>query len=182
MASFPGKVQKAILCDKELYWLELSAYVHLIRFGSRPRKDPSDYVWRQLRSLIQVPFGEIFRTPSYLLSQCLVEPTRSEKPLQTVSLKIAWVRDTEYDLYAVKEQRLLGDDNLLSGSIGGGKGRNSTFSMRSPLSELVSCVSSTLRVARRNSLQLFTESQRRLGPGLGSISGARNGKISDVRM
>lgn len=170
---FQGRY-KAILCDKDTYLLELSAYIHLNPVRAGLAKDPSDYVWSSYRSYI-MSHSEDLADTSYLLSQFSLNPhVARNRYRRFVEDRLG--QGHRDDLYAVKEQRLLGDDNFIERIHRAAKEETPHFYEVS-LSELVSCVSSTLELPEEI---LYSSSRNRrgaLGRALVAYLGRETGRF-----
>jgi len=107
---FQGRY-KAILCEKDSYLVELSAYIHLNPVRANLAKDPSEYPWSSYREYLKG--GSIgLVDSSFVLSQFSKVKGRAIRDyVRFVKGRVAvGHRD---DLYRVKDQRFLGPDTFV---------------------------------------------------------------------
>jgi putative transposase len=107
---FQGRY-KAILCEKDSYLLELSAYIHLNPVRAKVVKDPSEYLWSSYREYLKGGSGGLVDS-SFVLSQFSDVKGRAIRDyVRFVKGQIA-VGHRE-DLYWVRDQRFLGDEGFV---------------------------------------------------------------------
>ena len=149
---FQGRY-KAILCDKDTYLLELSAYIHLNPVRAGLVKDPTAYVWSSYLSYLK-PRSEDLVDTTYLLNQFSSNPQIAKNRYrQFVEDRLG--QGHREDFYAVKEQRLLGDEDFVERIHRVAK-EETPHSYEVSLPELVSCVSSAFELPE----ELFFSSSR----------------------
>ena len=170
---FQGRF-KAILCDKDAYLLELSAYIHLNPVRAGLVKDPSDYVWSSYRTYFK-PHSEDLVDTAYLLGQFSsnAEVARNRYRRFVEDRLDQGHRD---DFYAVKEQRLLGDESFVERIHRTAKEESPHFYEVS-LSELVSCVSSALGVPEEILRSSSRDRRGALGRALVAYLGRELGRL-----
>ena len=153
---FQGRY-KAILCDKDTYLLELSAYIHLNPVRAGLVKDPSHYPWSSYRTYLK-PHSQDLVDTSYLLGQF---SSNSEAARNRYKRFVEDRLDQGHrdDFYAVKEQRLLGDESFVELIHRTAKEEAPHFYELS-FAELVSCVSSVFELPEEI---LFSSSRDRRG-------------------
>ena len=170
---FQGRF-KAILCDKDTYLLELSAYIHLNPVRAGLVKDPSDYVWGSYRTYFK-PHSEDLVDTAYLLGQFSsnAEVARNRYRRFVEDRLDQGHRD---DFYAVKEQRLLGDENFVERIHRTAKEETPHFYEVS-LSELVSYVSSALGLPEQILHSSSRDRRGALGRALVAYLGRELGRL-----
>ena len=153
---FQGRY-KSILCDKDTYLLELSAYIHLNPVRAGLVKDPSHYPWSSYRTYLK-PHSQDLVDTSYLLGQF---SSNSEAARNRYRRFVEDRLDQGHrdDFYAVKEQRLLGDESFVELIHRTAKEEAPHFYEVS-FAELVSCVSSVFELPEEI---LFSSSRDRRG-------------------
>jgi len=107
---FQGRY-KAILCEKDSYLLELSAYIHLNPVRAKLVKDPSEYPWSSYRDYLKGGSGGLV-DGSFMLSQFSGVKGRAIRDY------VRFVKDQmavghREDLYQVRNQRFLGDEGFV---------------------------------------------------------------------
>ena len=107
---FQGRY-KAILCEKDSYLLELSAYIHLNPVRANLVKDPSEYPWSSYREYLKGG-GAGLVDGSFVLSQF------SKVKGRAIRDYVRFVRGQvavghRADLYRVRDQRFLGPDSFI---------------------------------------------------------------------
>ena len=107
---FQGRY-KAILCEKDSYFLELSAYIHLNPVRSGFVKEPAQYKWSSYRCYLKEGKGCPVDTDFLLVQFSNQKPTaRREYDLFTRSRINQGHRK---DLYELRDQRFLGSDEFI---------------------------------------------------------------------
>jgi REP-associated tyrosine transposase len=153
---FQGRY-KSILCDKDTYLLELSAYIHLNPVRAGLVKDPSHYHWSSYRTYLK-PHSQDLVDTSYLLGQFSSNSEAARNRYRRfVEDRLA--QGHRDDFYAVKEQRLLGDESFVELIHRTAKEEAPHFYEVS-FAELVSCVSSLFELPEEI---LFSSSRDRRG-------------------
>ena len=156
---FQGRY-KAILCEKDSYLLELSAYIHLNAVRAGLVKDPINYQWCSYRSYIREEKDNLV-DKNFLLAQF------SEKKKVAIKEYAHFVKGRigqghRDDLYRLKEQRFLGEEAFVE-DIHQRLNEEPPFLYDISLGEIVSEVSSVLNV----STDLFHSSTRNRQGALG---------------
>jgi len=139
---FQGRY-KAILCDRNTYLLEISAYIHLNPVRARLVKNPDDYPWSSYPSYLgreKNPIANI----DYVLSQF------SDRKGVARRRYDLFVRDRlpqghRDDLYETKDQRFLGSDEYLK-EVERHLNQTLPFIYEITLEEIVSRVGSALKI------------------------------------
>lgn len=153
---FQGRY-KAILCDKDSYLLQLSAYIHLNPVRAGIVKDPSEYPWSSYRSYItRDRFSLADR--SFVLSLFAGGRTSVQRAYEL------FVRDHlqeghRGDLYRTVDQRFLGDHEFVKSDRGVPEKRDAN-SHKISLEYLVSVASEVLALDR---LTLYGATRNRKG-------------------
>jgi putative transposase len=170
---FQGRY-KAILCDKDAYLLELSAYIHLNPVRAGLVEDPSDYAWSSYRSYIKT-HSEHLADTSYLLSQFSLNPQVARNRYRRF-VEDRLDQGHRDDFYVVKEQRLLGDESFVERIHRAAKQEAPHFYEVS-LPELVSCVSSALELPEDILLSSSRNRKGALGRALVAYLGRELGRL-----
>jgi REP element-mobilizing transposase RayT len=109
---FQGRY-KAILCEKDSYLLELSAYIHLNPIRAGLTQDPLEYRWSSYPSYVGREKREIVdRGP--ILSLFSTEVGKAAKAYEKFVLE-RMAEGHRQDLYKVEDQRFLGPEGFLEG-------------------------------------------------------------------
>ena len=139
---FQGRY-KAILCEKDSYFLELTAYIHLNPVRAELVKEPSQYAWSSYRSYVGEEEGGLV-DEDFLLSQFSGRRDVSRRAYGR------YVQDRmrqghREDLYELKDQRFLGSGEFLE-EIGRNLEEEPSSIYEISIEEMVSRVSSVLKV------------------------------------
>lgn len=108
---FQGRY-KDILCDRDSYLMELVRYIHLNPVRSKLVKDPVDYPWSSHRIYLGKGTGQEWVQREWILSQFSGKVSEALRSYKEFVLDGIGAGHRE-DLYAVKEQRYLGDDQFV---------------------------------------------------------------------
>jgi putative transposase len=105
---------KDILCDRDSYLLELVRYIHLNPVRSKLVKDPADYPWSSHRLYLgkSTADGDGRVQTEWILSQFSRKASHALRRYKEFVLDGIGAGHRE-NLYAVKEQRYLGDDQFV---------------------------------------------------------------------
>jgi len=109
---FQGRY-KAILCEKDPYFLELSAYIHLNPVRAGLKKDPLDYPWSSYKAYA-------FGAAEDLVDQRTLLTQFSKKPFKARREFVRFVRSRmgegkREEFYKAKDQRFLGSEEFVEG-------------------------------------------------------------------
>ena len=107
---FQGRY-KAILCDKDTYFLELSAYIHLNPVRAGLVKDPANYPWGSYSSYLGREKENIIDT-HYVLDQFSNRKKMAARKYD-LFVRSRLAQGHRDDLYETKDQRFLGDDEFV---------------------------------------------------------------------
>ena len=107
---FQGRY-KAILCERDSYLLELSAYIHLNPVRANLVKDPAEYPWSSYREYLKGGSGGLV-DGSFVLSQFSDVKGRAIRDYVRFVIGQVAVGHRE-DLYQVRDQRFLGDEGFV---------------------------------------------------------------------
>jgi len=137
---FQGRY-KAILCDKDTYFLELSAYIHLNPVRAGLVKGPANYPWSSYPSYLGREKKKITDT-DYVLDQF---SDRKGTAIRKYDLfvRARLTQGHRDDFYETRDQRFLGDDKFLE-DIQRHVNQHFPFVYEITLEEIVSQVGSTL--------------------------------------
>jgi REP element-mobilizing transposase RayT len=107
---FQGRY-KAILCEKDSYLLELSAYIHLNPVRANLVKDPAEYPWSSYREYLKGGSSGLV-DGSFVLSQF------SDVKGKAIRAFVRFVKGQvaaghRDDLYRVRDQRFLGSESFV---------------------------------------------------------------------
>jgi putative transposase len=109
---FQGRY-KAILCEKDPYFLELSAYIHLNPVRAGLKKDPSDYPWSSHKAYALGAHDDLLDQQS-LLAQFSKRPFRArEEFVRFVRSRMGEGKREEF--YKARDQRFLGSEEFVEG-------------------------------------------------------------------
>lgn len=107
---FQGRY-KAILCEKDSYLLELSAYIHLNPVRAKLVRDPAEYPWSSYREYLKGGRGGLV-DGSFVLSQFSDVKGRAIRAFVRFVKGQMAVGHRE-DLYQVRDQRFLGSEGFV---------------------------------------------------------------------
>lgn len=107
---FQGRY-KAIVCDKERYFLELSAYIHLNPVRAGLVSAPDDYPWSSYSRYLGR--GEIDLIETNLLLSLFSKKKAIARRQYRQFVNERTLQGKRDDFYAVKDQRILGDGDFL---------------------------------------------------------------------
>jgi putative transposase len=107
---FQGRY-KAILCEKDSYLLELSAYIHLNPGRANLVRDPSEYPWSSYRDYLKGGRAGLV-DGSVVLSQFSSVKGRAVRDYVRFVKEQVGVGHRD-DLYRVRDQRFLGDESFV---------------------------------------------------------------------
>ncbi len=139
---FQGRY-KAILCEKDRYFLELSAYIHLNPVRAGLVKNPVNYRWSSYRSYLGVdknPVADI----EYVLGQ-FSDRNGVARRRYEIYVRDRVVQGHRADFYETKDQRFLGDDKYLE-EVGRHINEALPFTYEIGLEEIVVEVGSALKI------------------------------------
>jgi REP element-mobilizing transposase RayT len=107
---FQGRY-KAILCEKDSYFLELSAYIHLNPVRAGLVSDPSRYQWSSYRSYMSEGKDSLVDM-DFLLAQLSRKKSSARRAYHNfVKSHLDWGH--REDFYELKDQRFLGKDEFV---------------------------------------------------------------------
>jgi putative transposase len=140
---FQGRY-KAILCEKDSYLLELSAYIHLNAVRAGLVNDPIKYRWCSYRSYIREGKGNLVKR-NFLLAQFSDKKKVAIKEYEHF-VKARIGQGHRKDLYALKDQRFLGHDTFVE-QVHRRFNEEPSFFYTISIDEIVSEVSSALTIS-----------------------------------
>ena len=141
---FQGRY-KAILCEKDSYLLELSAYIHLNAVRAGLVNDPINYRWCSYRSYIRKEKDNNLVERNFLLSQFSDKKKVAIKEYEHF-VKARIGQGHRKDLYALKDQRFLGHDTFVE-QVHRRFNEEPSFFYTISIYEIVSEVSSALTIS-----------------------------------
>lgn len=159
---FQGRY-KAFLCEKDIYLLELSAYIHLNPVRAGLVEDPSDYPWSSYRAYA---FGadEDVVDPQKLLGHFSPKRAYARKEfLHFVKARMG--QGKREDFYKPKDQRFLGSDEFLE-EIRARKRENDAVKYHLSIAEIVSGVASKLAITNESMHSKNRNREGALGRGI----------------
>lgn len=140
---FQGRY-KAILCEKDSYLIELTAYIHLNPVRAKLVKEPEEYLWSSYREYLEGRSVGLV-DGSFVLSQF------SNIKGRAIRDYVRFVRDRvalghREDLYQVKDQRFLGSERFVE-RVGRKHSDGPSYIYDISIQELVDHVSSFLGIS-----------------------------------
>jgi REP element-mobilizing transposase RayT len=109
---FQGRY-KAILCDRDIYLLELSAYIHLNPVRAEMIENPQDYRWSSYGAYVKKDAGSLV-DEDYLLSLFAKKKARARQAYARF-VKSRRREGHKKEFYQVEDQRFLGDEEFIEG-------------------------------------------------------------------
>jgi hypothetical protein len=106
---FQGRY-KAIVCDRDVYLLELVRYIHLNPVRAGLVDEPEDYPWSSHRIYIGEDRSEAI-DPSLVLGQFAVDFSAAKKLYESFVME-GTPQGRREDLYKVSDQRILGNEKF----------------------------------------------------------------------
>jgi len=153
---FQGRY-KAILCERDAYLLELSAYLHLNPVRAGLVDDPMDYRWTSYGAYVKGEGDELVDT-GFVLAQFSRNRRSAMRGYERfVRDRIDQGHRKEY--YEVKDQRFLGEDDFVE-EVRRGRDEEGPCVYDISIAEIVSEVSSVLRIP---SDLIYSDSRNRRG-------------------
>ena len=151
---FQGRY-KAILCDRDTYLLELSAYIHLNPVRAGIVEYPREYRWSSYGTYI-TEGAESLVDENFLLSLFGKEKFHARRAYgQFVKSRIR--EGHKKELYRVEDQRFLGDEQFVEG-VAKFVNERITKKHNIPLDKIVSIVGAHLEIQRES---FFTHTRNR---------------------
>ena len=141
---FQGRY-KAILCQKDVYFLELSAYLHLNPVRAGLVEDPSKYAWSSYPSYMGQEKGDLVDR-DFLFSQFSVKRSVARREYEKF-VKSRMGQGHRDDFYKLKDQRFLGPDEFVD-DVHHRVKEEPSLVYDLPIEEIVSVVESTLGIAK----------------------------------
>ncbi len=141
---FQGRY-RAILCDKDSYFLELSAYIHLNPVRARLVEKPQQYPWSSYRSYVREVKDPLVDR-DFLLAQLSKKITVSKRAYSRF-VRSRLSQGYREDFYELKDQRFLGTEEFIEDIHTDLKERPS-FVYDMAIEEIVSKVSSVLKISK----------------------------------
>jgi putative transposase len=171
---FQGRY-KAILCERDSYLLELSAYIHLNPVRAKLVKDPSEYRWSSYREYLKGGSGGLV-DGSFVLSQFSDVKGRAIGDYERFVKGQMAVGHRE-DLYRVRDQRFLGDEGFIDRVVRERKdGPSYVYDI--PIQELVVHVSSVFGMPVETVCSMTRNREGAWGRGIVGYMGKKLGGYS----
>ena len=153
---FQGRY-KAILCERDAYLVELSAYIHLNAVRARLVEDPIEYPWSSYRIYLSEQRDE-------LVDKKLVLAQFSRKKRLAVKGYEHFVKERGRqghvkEFYGLKDQRLLGEDDFVE-EVRKCLNEQLPFVYDIPIREIVSEVCSVLKIPTES---IYSSNRNRMG-------------------
>jgi len=158
---FQGRY-KAILCEKDSYLLELSAYIHLNAVRAGLVEDPINYRWCSYRSYLREEKDNLVER-DFILAQFSNKKKVAIKEYERF-VKGHIGQGHREDFYGLKDQRFLGEDTFVE-HVHRRLNEQAPFVYNLSLGEIVSEVSTVLNI----STDLFYSPTRNRQGALGRI-------------
>jgi len=141
---FQGRY-KAILCERDSYFLELSAYLHLNPVRAGLVEDPSKYPWSSYPSYMGQEKGDLVDR-DFLFSQFSVKRSVARREYEQF-VKSRMGQGHRDDFYKLKDQRFLGPDEFVD-DVHHRVKEEPSLVYELPIEEIVSAVEYTLGIAK----------------------------------
>lgn len=141
---FQGRY-KAILCERDSYFLELSAYLHLNPVRAGLVEDPSKYPWSSYPSYMGQEKGDLVDR-DFLFSQFSVKRSVARREYEQF-VKSRMGQGHRDDFYKLKDQRFLGPDEFVD-DVHHRVKEEPSLVYELPIEEIVSAVKYTLGIAK----------------------------------
>jgi REP element-mobilizing transposase RayT len=166
---FQGRY-KAILCEKDSYLIELSAYIHLNPVRGKLVKDPSEYPWSSYREYLRGGKGGLVDS-SFVLSQFSGVRARAIRDYVRFVENQIFVGHRE-DLYRVRGQRFLGGEDFVERVLRGRKDKPS-YTYDLSIQELVAHVGSVFDISVETICSMSRNREGAWGRGMVGYVGRR---------
>lgn len=153
---FQGRY-KAILCERDSYLLELSAYIHLNPVRAGMVKDPREYPWSSYIDYMGQKKSELVDA-GFVLSQFSKRKRMAQQEYRSfvmARINQGWRKD----LHVVKDQRFLGPEEFIE-EIQRGREEKVSRVYKIPLEDMIEAIEAQFRI--RKSL-LYSSSRNRQG-------------------
>jgi len=175
---FQGRY-KAILCEKDSYLLELSAYIHLNAVRAGLVEDPINYPWCSYRSYL-IEEKDNLVDKNFLLAQFSERKKVAIKEYERF-VKGRIGQGHREDLYELKDQRFLGQEAFVD-NIHRRLNEEPPFFYDIPLGEIVSKVSSDLKISTNLFYSFTRNRQGALGRAVVGYIGRKLGSYQIKRI
>ena len=153
---FQGRY-KAILCEKDPYFLELSAYIHLNPVRAGLGGDPSDYPWSSYKAYASGAVDDLLDQRAFL-AQFSKIPFRARRELvRFVKSRIEQGKREEF--YKAKDQRFLGSEEFVE-EVQERLGEKGVWGYQLSIPEIAGGVVSGLGISKES---LYSENRNREG-------------------
>jgi len=153
---FQGRY-KAILCEKDPYFLELSAYIHLNPVRGGLGEDPLDYPWSSYKAYATGAVDDLCDQRA-LLAQFSKNTSRARKEyVRFVKSRIGQGKREEY--YKAKDQRFLGSEEFVE-EVQERLQERDVFRYPLSIAEIVAVVVPGLGIAKES---IYSENRNREG-------------------
>jgi putative transposase len=139
---FQGRY-KAIVCDRDTYFVELSAYIHLNPVRAGLVKNPANYPWSSYPSYLGREKNHIANI-DHVLGQFSGRKGAARRKYD-LFVRSRFAQGHRDDFYETKDQRFLGDDEYLE-DVQRHINQTLPFTYEIALEEIVSQVRSTLKI------------------------------------
>lgn len=172
---FQGRY-KAILCEKDSYFLELSAYIHLNPVRASIVKDSLDYPWSSYRAYVKDRGTD-------LVDRDLLWAQFSERKRVAIKRYEKFIKKRigqgyREDLYRLKDQRFLGEEEFVE-DVRRSLNEEPPYCYDIPISEIVSVVSVNLGIPAD---LFYTSNRNRPGARGRAIVGYLARKLSNHKI
>src|SRR4030043_1182145 len=153
---FQGRY-KAILCEKDLYFLELSAYIHLNPVRAGLGEDPLDYPWSSYKAYASGAADDLVNQGALLAQFSKILFRARREFARFVKSRMGQGKREEF--YKAKDQRFLGTEDFVEEvreRLGGG----GVFGYQLSIAETVAGVVSVLGISKES---IYSENRNREG-------------------
>ena len=153
---FQGRY-KAILCEKDLYFLELSAYIHLNPVRAGLGEDPLDYPWSSYKAYASGAADDLVNQ-GVLLAQFSKILFRARREFARF-VKSRMGQGKREEFYKAKDQRFLGTEDFVE-EVRERLGERGVFGYQLSIAEIVAGVVSVLGISKES---IYSENRNREG-------------------
>ena len=153
---FQGRY-KAILCEKDLYFMELSAYIHLNPVRAGLGKDPLDYPWSSYQAYSSGSVDDLLDKQTLLAQFSQTSSGARKELVRFVEARMGQGRREEF--YKAKDQRFLGSEEFVE-EVRKRQGERGVYKYSLSIPEMVAGVVSELGMAKES---IYSENRNREG-------------------
>lgn len=169
---------KSIICQRDEYLLELVRYIHLNPVRAKVAAGPGDYPWTSHKTYLAAK-APLWLDRDAILRQFSKNRDQAKRRYEDF-IRRGMGEGHRDDLYALKEQQVLGDDDFLGTLPLGNSGREPSPTSAS-IDQIVAAVASAMDTEKAALLRKGKDRTLYLGRGLIALLAAERGhRIKDV--